>query len=121
MWLFAAATKLAAPLAPYELLAHVVPPGAPSRMALAAAVGAETILGAAMILRVVRGFAASLAALAVATAVLVAVRTSAPDLVPCGCFGDVLGTTLDGALWRNAVLAAVHVALILWRRAASAA
>jgi hypothetical protein len=56
-----------------------------------------------------------------ASAVLLVVRSSAGELVPCGCFGDFLGTTLDGALVRNAVLAAVLVALILWsRRKASA-
>jgi hypothetical protein len=121
MWLVAAAAKLASPLVPYEMVAHAVDPGTPTRAVLAAAVAAEVALGTAMVLRAVQGFALSLAGLAAASFVLFAVRRSAEELVPCGCFGDVLGTTLDGALIRNAVLAAVLVALILWSRTRRAA
>jgi len=116
MWLVAAAAKLASPLVPYEMVTHAVDPGSPSKALLAAAVACEVALGAAMVLRAVQGFALSLAGLVAASLVLLAVRASAAELVPCGCFGDVLGTTLDGALIRNAVLAAVLVALILWNR-----
>ena len=121
MWLVAAAAKIASPLVPYELVTHVAPPGAASKALLAAAVGAEVALGAAMVLRAVNGFALSLAGLLVASLILLAVRATAGELVPCGCFGDLLGTTLDGALIRNAVLAAALVALILWNRRKSAA
>ena len=120
MWLVAAGAKLAFPLVPYELVTHVAPPGVPSKVLLAVAVGAEVALGAAMVLRAVSGLALSLAGLLVASGVLVAVRSTAGELVPCGCFGDLLGTTLDGALVRNAVLAAVLVALIVWNRRKSA-
>ena len=116
MWLVAAAAKIAAPLVPYEMITHAVDPGSPSRALLAAAVACEVALGAAMVLRAVQGFALTLAGLVAASLVLLAVRASAAELVPCGCFGDVLGTTLDGALIRNAVLAAVLIALILWSR-----
>jgi len=116
MWLFAAGAKIASPLAAYELVAHVAPPGATTKALLAAAIACEAALGMAMALRVVRGFGLSLAALAVATAVLLAVRANADELVPCGCFGDALGATVAESLVRNAVLAAVHVALIVWRR-----
>jgi hypothetical protein len=116
MWLVAAAAKIAAPLVAYEMVAHAVEPGAPSKALLAAAVCGEVALGAAMVLRALQGFALSLVGLVAASAVLLAVRASAVEFVPCGCFGDVLGTSLDGALVRNAVLAAVLVALILWNR-----
>lgn len=121
MWLVAAAAKLASPLEPYEMLAHAVPPGTASRAALAVAVCAEVALGAAMVLRAVQGFALTLAGLGAASLVLLEVRRSASELIPCGCFGDLLGTSLDGALVRNAVLAAVLVALILWSRRKAAA
>lgn len=116
MWLAAAAAKVSSPLVAYEIVCHVAEPGAPAKAFLATAVGLETALGAAMLLRAVRGYALSLAGLAAASAVLLVVRGTAGELVPCGCFGDLLGTTLDGALWRNAVLAAVLAALILWSR-----
>lgn len=116
MWLVAAAAKISSPLVPYEMVAHAVDPGTPSRTFLAVAVCGEVALGTAMILRAIQGFALSLAGLVAASLVLLAVRKSAEELVPCGCFGDLLGTTLDGALVRNAVLAAVLVALILWSR-----
>ena len=116
MWLVAAAAKLASPLVPYEMVAHAVQPGTPSRAVLAAAVACEVALGVGMVLRAVQGFALSLAGLVLASLVLLAVRSSAAELVPCGCFGDLLGTTLDGSLVRNAILAAVLVALILWSR-----
>lgn len=116
MWLAAAAAKVSSPLVAYEIVCHVVAPGAPAKTLLAVAAGLEVALGVAMLLRAVQGFALSLAGLAAASAVLLAVRSSAGELVPCGCFGDFLGTTLDGALIRNALLAAVLVALILWSR-----
>jgi len=116
MWLLAAAGKIASPLAPYELIARVAPAGAPSKALLAAAVAGEAALGAAMLLRVVRGFELSLAALATASGVLFAVLSSDGELVPCACFGDAFGTTVKESLVHNAVLAAALVALILWSR-----
>ena len=116
MWLAAAALKIASPLEPYELVTHVVPSGTVSVAVLAAAVALEVALGVAMVTRAAQGFALTLAGLTLASLVLWAVRLSASELVPCGCFGDFLGTTLDGALIRNGVLCAVLVALIVWSR-----
>jgi HAMP domain-containing protein len=116
MWLVAAAAKLASPLVPYEMVAHAVDPGTPTKALLAGAVACEVALGVAMVLRAIQGFALSLAGLVAASLVLLAVRSSAAELVPCGCFGDMLGTTLDQSLVRNAILAAILVALILWNR-----
>ncbi len=116
MWLFAAGAKIAAPLEAYEFAARVVDPGASAKLALAATVGAEAALGAAMALRVVRGFGLSLVAILAAEAALVHVRAQDGALVPCGCFGEALGATVDQALLRNAVLAAALVGLIVWER-----
>jgi hypothetical protein len=116
MWLVAALGKIASPLAPYELVARVAPPGAGSKALLALAVAGEATLGAAMTLRVVRGFGLSLAALAVASGVLLAVLSTDGELVPCACFGDAFGATVRESLVRNAVLGAALVALILWGR-----
>ena len=115
MWLFAAATKLQAPLAAYELTTRAVPYGA-ARLCLAAVIGAEVLVGAAMVLRAIRGLWASFGGLLLASAALLHVRSSAGELVPCGCFGKMFGTTIDDALRNNAVLLAVHVALIVWSR-----
>jgi hypothetical protein len=116
MWLAAAGAKVSSPLVAYELVAHVVPVGPGARAALAAAVLAEVVVGVSMVTLAVRGFWASLVGLVVASGFLLVVRASASELVPCGCFGDLLGTTLDGALVRNAVLGAAHFGLILWSR-----
>jgi hypothetical protein len=116
MWLAAAAGKIASPLAAYELVARVAPTGAPSKALLAAAIACEATLGAAMILRVVRGFELSLAALATGSGVLFAVLSTDGELVPCSCFGDAFGTTVKESLVHNAVLASALVALILWSR-----
>ncbi len=113
MWLAAAAGKVASPLDAYEFTARIVPPGGGAKLALAAAVAGEAALGAAMALRAIRGFWASLAALGIATAALLVVRARAGALVPCGCFGPALGDTIDAALVRNGVLAGVLVALLL--------
>jgi hypothetical protein len=116
MWLVAAGGKIASPLAAYELLARVAPPGPTSKALLSLAIAGEATLGAAMMLRVVRGFGLSLAALGVASAVLLAVLSTDGELVPCACFGDAFGATVRESLVRNAVLAAALVALILWSR-----
>lgn len=115
MWLLAAGSKLQAPLAAFELTTRAVPYAA-ARLTLAAVIGAEVLVGTAMVLRALRGLWMSLAGLAVASAALLYVRSTAGELVPCGCFGKMFGTTIDDALRNNAVLAAVHVALIVWSR-----
>lgn len=118
MWLTSAALKIARPLEAVEMTAHVVPGGASSKAAVAMAVGAETVLGAAMCLRAIRGFVPSLVALVLLSGVLAVVwHRGEGTLVPCGCFGDLFGTTALEGLLRNCVLAALHVALILWGRA----
>jgi hypothetical protein len=118
MWLTAAALKIAHPLGALELSAHFAPAAMPPKAAVAAVVALETTLGAAMCLRAIRGFWPSLAALLLLSgALLLAMSNVQSSLVPCGCFGDLLGTTIEGALVRNGVLVALHVALILWGRA----
>jgi hypothetical protein len=116
MWLLAAAGKIASPLSAYELTVYALPAGTTAKAALTLAVALEVFLGAAMCLRVVRSFVWSLAGLLVAIGLLLLVRSRAEELVPCGCFGDFLGTTVDGALVRDGVLVAIHAALILWSR-----
>jgi hypothetical protein len=121
MWITSAVLKLARPLGAIELASHVAPDGMSSKAAVAAVVGAETALGAAMCLRAIRGYVPSLAALVVLSGVLVLVwRRGEGTLVPCGCFGDLFGTTAMEGLVRNAVLVPAHVALILWGRAKAA-
>jgi hypothetical protein len=122
MWLVAAATKIASPLPAYELTAQAVPPGLHPKVVLAALVAAEVCLGAAMCLRALKGLGWSLVALALASAVLVVLKQRAEEqLIPCGCFGKLFNTSLEGALVRNAIVGAVHVALILWNRLAKRA
>lgn len=117
MWLFAASLKIARPIGAIEMTAHLVPATLPSKAAVAAAVAVETTLGAAMCLRAIRGFLPSLALLLAFSGFLLVARAEEEDtLIPCGCFGDLFGLTIDGALVRNGVLVAVHVALILWGR-----
>ncbi len=113
MWLVAAAAKIASPLEAYELAARVAPAGAASKASLATAVAAEAALGAAMILRVVRGFGLSLLGIAAASGVLLVARDAQSAFAPCGCFGDAFGTTVNDALVRNGVLAAVLAALLV--------
>jgi hypothetical protein len=114
MWLTAAALKIARPIGAIEMTAHVVPAGVSSKLAVALVVAAETTLGAAMCLRAFRTLLPSLAALlAFSGALLVAWNELGDELVKCGCFGDLLGTTITGALVRNGVLAALHLAVIL--------
>jgi len=122
MWLFAAATKIVGPLVAYEFAAQATSPGIGAKAALVATITLETLLGGAMLLRAVgavRGFAASLSGLAVACAALLQVKAHAKpgEIVQCGCYGDAFESSLDGELVRNAVMAAVLVALILWAAA----
>lgn len=121
LWLVAAGAKLANPLTAFEMVVHVVPAPGAAKAALALAIGAETALGAAMVLCAIEGFVASIAGLAATTAVLVVVRLAAGRLTPCGCFGDLLGTTVDGAIVRNAVLIAILAALAWSARRAGTA
>lgn len=121
MWITSAALKLARPLGAIELTSHVVPDGVSPKAAVALVIGAETALGAAMCLRAIRGLVPSLAALVVLSVALVLVwQRGEGTLVPCGCFGDLFGTTALEGLVRNAVLVAAHAALILWGRAKAA-
>jgi hypothetical protein len=119
MWLVAAVAKIAKPTAAFQLVSRVAPPGVSPKLLLAAAIAAETYLGASMCLRAVRGFGWSLAGIAVASGALLAVRWQMGNSFPCGCFGMLLGTTVDEALLRNAAVAAVHVALLVWGRRAA--
>jgi methylamine utilization protein MauE len=121
MWLLAAGTKIASPLPAFELASHAVPTGAPPKPLLAAVIAGETCLGAAMCLRAIRGLVPSLLALLAATGVVWYLKVQAEEeLIPCGCFGKLFHTTLDGALLRNVVLVVVHAGLILWNRLAKA-
>lgn len=114
MWLVAAATKASAPLESYEFTSYVAAPGWPAKALVVAAVAGEAALGAAMCLRAVRGLGWSLAALAAAeAALLVARHRAAGELLRCGCFGGLAASTVEEALLRNGILAAVHVAGIV--------
>lgn len=115
-WLLAAAAKLAKPYAAFELAVHAAPAGTPVKPFLIAAIAAEAALGTAMCLRVVRGFGASLCGVGAATVVLLAARAEGGPGLSCGCFGPLFGESLDGALARNAVLAALHVGLLVVAR-----
>jgi hypothetical protein len=118
MWLLAAGAKAMSPWLAYEFAARAVPEGVPTKPSLALVVAGEAFLGAAMCLRAVRSLAWSLAGLLAMTAMLVALTSAGPaELIQCGCFGPLFGTpTLAGAIVRNAVLIAAHVALMLWAR-----
>ena len=120
MWLVAAAAKIATPFGAYQLTARAAPPGTPPKVLLAAVVAAETLLGASMCLRAVRGFGWSLTGLVAVTAVVLIVRSQVGGLAPCGCFGALFGATLDGALGRLAVLFVLHVSLIVASRRGTA-
>lgn len=123
MWLVAAGAKIASPLAAWQFAVHAVPPGLPSKPVLAAVVGGEVLLGAAMCLRALRGLSWSLAGLLAMSATLLAIQAFDPsELLQCGCFGKLFGTpTIGGALVRNATLIAAHLALIVWARRRAAA
>lgn len=112
MWLVAAGAKIAKASATFELLSRAVPPGLPPKPVIAVVIAAEAFLGTAMCLRAVRGLGWSLAGLALTSVALAYMRSQTGELFRCGCFGELLGTTIAGALLRNAVIAAIHVALI---------
>jgi hypothetical protein len=120
MWLVAAAAKLMWPLPTYEFGARALGAGATTKALLATAVAVEAALGAAMLLRVVRGFAPSLAWLGVLFAVLLVVYSKDGALVPCSCFGESTAT-VGQMLVVDPILAAALVALILWGKRREAA
>lgn len=117
MWLFAAGAKAWAPLPAYEFVGYALPPGIVAKLAVVGAVGAEALLGAAMLLRAARGFGWSLAMLAATVGVLFWVRSAAGGEAPCGCYSNAFETRIDDELVRDGVIAAVHAGLILWQRA----
>jgi len=117
MWLFAAVAKTVKPQAAFELASRAAPPGISPKIFLAGAIAAETFLGAAMCTRAVKSLRWSLGGIAVATAALLSMRLQVGPKFRCGCFGTSLGTTVDDALLRNAVIIAIHVGLMLWARA----
>jgi hypothetical protein len=118
MWLFAAGAKAWAPLPAYEFVGYAVPLGIVAKLAIVGAVGAEALLGAAMILRATRGFGWSLAMLVGTVGVLFWVRAAAGGEAPCGCYSNAFETRIDDELVRDGVIAAVHAGLIVWQRVA---
>lgn len=117
MWLFAAGAKVMSPLPAYEFLTRALPAGLAAKAVLVAGVTAESLLGAAMLLRAIRAapaFAMSLAGLAAACALLLDVRSKASGILQCGCYGHVFYSTIDGELVFDAAMAAVLVALLAW-------
>jgi len=117
MWLLAAGAKVWTPLPAYEFLARAVPAGPAAKAVFVAGVAAESLLGALMVLRAIapaRAFAATLAGLALASALLVVVRSKAGGQLQCGCYGHVLFSSIDGELTLNAALTAILVALLVW-------
>ena len=120
-WIFVAVAKTAGPLASLELASSVLPATVPAKQALAAMIGVEMALGAAMCLRAIRGFVPSLGLFAVLSGVLLVARSkSESSLGPCGCFGELFGASVEQMLVFDGVLIALHVALILWGRAKAA-
>ncbi len=117
-WAAAAAAKLLDPLGTYEFGLRVVGPGTAAKAGVVVTVFIEALLGMAMLLRIVRGLALSLAGLAVGTASLLVARASQGGEVPCGCFPLLADTTIDQALVRNAAIAAAVVALLVWNAVA---
>jgi hypothetical protein len=119
MWLFAAGAKVAAPLPAYEFLSRALPPGPVAKSVFVAAVAAESLLGALMLLRAIapmRGFALTLAGLAAASGMLLFVRSKADGLLQCGCYGHVFFSSIDGELVLDASMAAILIALLVWGR-----
>jgi hypothetical protein len=117
MWLGAAVSKIAGPVGQYELLTHAVPAGTPAKAAFVVGATAESLLGAAMLLRAVtplKGFVLSLVGLAVAAGVLLHVQAQPNAPLLCGCFGDAVPGTIEGELMLDAGMAAVLVGLVGW-------
>jgi hypothetical protein len=126
MWLFAATTKVLAPLPAYEFVGRVLPPGPFAKAVIVAAIAAEGALGTALLLRAVgaaRGLVASSAGLALALGALLVVRSKADGLLPCGCYGDAFRSSIDDEIVVDAVMLALALALAAWdvmaRRAAA--
>ena len=112
-----ALAKIVSPLDAWELASKAVPEGIPAKPLLALVVGGETFLGAAMCLRWIRGLGPSLFGLLFMTGLLLLLKWRVEDeIIRCGCFGRIFGSTLDTALVEDVVLVGVHVALILWAR-----
>ena len=117
MWLFAATTKVLAPLPAYEFVGRVLPPGPFAKAVIVTAIAAEGALGAAMLLRAIgaaRGFAVSSAGLAMALVALLVVRSKADGLLPCGCYGDAFRSSIDDEIVIDAVMLALALALAGW-------
>jgi len=119
MWLFAAGAKLVSPTAAYEFAGRVVPAGHAAKAALIVVITAETLLGAAMVLRAVgavRGFLASIVLLGVACGALHHVESHAKvgEEIQCGCYGDAFAGSLSRELGRNAWMAGALVVLVAW-------
>jgi uncharacterized membrane protein YphA (DoxX/SURF4 family) len=109
VWLAAGVSKAADPAAAYEFTARVVGGGAAAKVLLTAVAGAETTLGVAMVLGVLRGLAPTAVLLAAVTAALLHVRSRSGGAVGCGCFA--VGASVDEALVRNVVLLGATAAL----------
>lgn len=117
MWLFAATTKVLAPLPAYEFVGRVIPPGPVAKAVIVLAIAAEGALGTAMLLRVVgtaRGFLASSVGLAMAVGALLVVRSKADGLLPCGCYGDAFRSSIDTELAIDAVLFVIALGAAAW-------
>jgi len=111
LWLVSAAGKLAVPLPSYELAAAAVGGGQPAKIALAATVGVEVLLGAAAAFGILRGLWPTLGLLGIWSLVLVRVRRIWGGTFACGCFGGT--ATIDDALGRNALLAGLTGAVLV--------
>jgi hypothetical protein len=116
-WVATAALKLSAPLESYEMLTRLAPPGAAAKAAFVAGVTIEALLGAAMALRAVsavRGFALSLAWLAVLAGTLVLVLRSPVPPTSCGCLGAAVNVTPQQQLLLDGAMGALLLGLIGW-------
>lgn len=106
MWAISSATKLAAPIASYELVALVIGVGVVGKAVFAAVVGGEALLAVFGLLGLSprRLLWVSLAALVFLTVALFAAKGHVGGDVPCGCMPSVLDTDIDGAVARNSAL-----------------
>lgn len=119
MWLFAATTKVLAPLPAYEFAGRVIPPGPVAKTLIVVVIAAEGALGTAMLIRAIsacRAFLASAVALSMAIGALLVVRSRSDGLVQCGCYGDRFRMTIDQELGVDAVLVALALGLAAWHR-----
>jgi len=117
-WLWAGLAKAIAPEAAYDFSARVFGGGLPAKSIVLVSVVAETLLGAALLLRVLRprrGVLISFGLLLAFTAMLLVARASGGGALACGCYAffATSAASVDRELWINVAHAAILGALLL--------